>query len=110
MIISAEDKRYAKVILEAFYGSSIADRMVINAKILDLIGQMLEKAHSCTELIELVPRPVAPVGARPSIKWTLKLIRKTGKKLVTSPGAKISLTFKRAIAYSFRGRLERAQL
>ncbi|MAY43629.1 MULTISPECIES: hypothetical protein [unclassified Neptuniibacter] len=108
MTIPREDQKYVRAILKAFYGQDVSEGIQINDRTVDLIGQMLEKAYSCTELIELVPRPIAPIGARPGVKWALKQIRKTGKKLLSNPSAQVSLTCKKAIAFSFRGRLEMA--
>ena len=106
MSISQGDQHYARAILKAFYGQNISEGIQVNDRTVDLIGQMLEKAYSCTELIELVPRPISPVGARSRVKWALKQIRKTGQKILDNPSAEISLTCRKAIAFSFRGRLE----
>lgn len=106
MSIPQDDQKYARVILKAFYGQGVSEGIQINDRTIDLIGQMLEKAYSCTELIELVPRPVSPIGARPGVRWALRQIRKTGRKLLSNPNAEVSLTCKKVIALSFRGRLE----
>ena len=106
MSINHDDKKHAKAILTAFYGRNIAESIRINEKTIDLIGQMLEKSNSCTEAIELVPRPISPTGARPGVQWALKQIRKTGTRLLNSPAQKVSLTCKKAVAASFRSRLE----
>lgn len=106
MSISDKDKQYAKAILAAFYGQNIAENISINEKTVDLIGQMLEKTYTCTEAMELVPRPVSPVGAKPGVNWALKQIRKTGMRILNSSIQKISLTCKRAVAASFRGKIE----
>ena len=108
MSIPREDQKYVRAILKVFYGQDVSEGIQINDRTVDLIGQMLEKAYSCTELIELVPRPISPIGARPGVKWALKQIRKTGKKLLSNPSAEVSLTCKKAKAFSFRGRLEMA--
>lgn len=98
------DIDYTHAVLTAFFANEIIAKNNITDRVIDLTGQMIEDASDCTQLIEMVPRPVSPTGAKPAVSWALKYIRQLGKSTIRNPG-KISLICRRRVALGYKHRL-----
>ncbi|MDH2433361.1 hypothetical protein QCD60_12345 [Pokkaliibacter sp. MBI-7] len=107
-VISQEDEKHARAVLSAFYGDSFNSRGRVNERVIELLAEIIEEASQCTKQIDLVPKPVGPVGAKPGISWALKQVAKLGKQLVRTPSLKISLICKKHIALVYRTDMELA--
>ena len=107
--IKDRDRTYVRKVIGAFINEGMAARISpINEDVVRVVGKMVAESRDCSEWMDYVPKPVAPVGARPGIKWSLKQIRKIGSELVKSD-EKHKFTCSSVSALKFRTRLEEAQ-
>ncbi len=80
-----EDHVYARRVIAAFFGDAFsASYTTVNHDVIEVLGHMIAESSDCSEWIELVPSPVAPVGARPGLEWSLRQVRKVGRGLMAS--------------------------
>ncbi|WP_087021606.1 hypothetical protein [Thaumasiovibrio subtropicus] len=72
-MLTENEKHELKAFLIQLWGVE-AQQWPINEKMFDVTFLMLEESKKCSDLMDLVPRPM-PVGANPS-SWLTKEVRK----------------------------------
>lgn len=107
--INEKDRLYVKKVVSLFINKSVAHNIdPINEDVIRIIGEMVAASLDCSTWFDRIPRPVAPVGARPGIRWSLKQVRRIGKEVVTSD-REHKVPCSGVSALKFRTRLEQAQ-
>lgn len=107
--IKDSDRLYVRKVVGLFINDAAAARVnPINEDVVRVVGEMVAESLKCSQWLDLVPKPVAPVGPRPGIKWSIKQIRKLGIALVQSE-KEHALPCSKVSALKFRTRLEQAQ-
>lgn len=72
MELSETERERLRIFLIGVYGDQVKD-WTMNSGIFDLTFRLLEKSARCSELVDLVPRPMTP--GQPPIKYISKQIR-----------------------------------
>ena len=107
--ITHEDVQYIKAILEAFYGSRVANRATITSvsdETLRLIAVLLKETGECSYWIDMVPNPQDLLSPTSSFKkYALRLLRNAGKAFL-DPTFKVNIMCKRASARNHRTPIE----
>lgn len=70
--ITEEEKKEFRGFLEVIYGSQV-NRWNINVEVLKLFEVLIRKSETCSQSMDLVPRPFVAGNA---IKWASKQARK----------------------------------
>lgn len=105
-----DDHVYARRVIAAFFGDAFsASYTTVNHDVIEVLGHMIAESSDCSEWIELVPSPIAPVGARPGLKWSLRQVRKVGRGLMAS-AKKHNFMCLTSVGRNFRTRLEEAKM
>ncbi len=99
MELTQEDREYTIAILNFFWPSQKLTSDQITERLVNFAADTLESASTCSDNMDLVPRPV---GIKPNPKWALKQIRKIGKRFIKND-PKIYFICKKSVAYSKRG-------
>jgi len=73
MALDTTDKQQLKTFLASVYGQHVKG-WAVNDKTFDLTYKLLNESRKCSDLMDLVPRPI-PYGQSP-IKWLSKEARK----------------------------------
>ena len=62
--LNKEDHAYARRVISAFYGDAFSGNYTsVNQDVIDVLGQMISESSDCSEWLDYVPKPIAPVGA-----------------------------------------------
>ena len=79
--LSDGEQRSLKRALRPLFGPQV-DNWQMNEKVLELYGELLSKSRTCSEAMDLVPRPYTGFGAKAYIRRELKRIARaaTGEK------------------------------
>lgn len=73
MDLSLDEKKQLKEFLQSVYGPQVQSWQM-NSGVFDLTYGMLKKSEKCSDLMDLVPRPM-PYG-QSAAKWLAKEVRK----------------------------------
>jgi len=69
--ISKEEADEMRYVLGTLFGGQTAN-WKINAEVYELFGQLAEKSGTCTDAVDLLPRPYS---GPPTLKWAMKQVR-----------------------------------
>lgn len=105
MEMTQEDREYTATIINFFWPEQRVSPEGVTDSMVRLASDALSSANTCSDNMDLVPRPT---GVKPDLKWALKQIRKIAKRIHEN-NAGVYFVCKQAIAYSFQGRLQEAK-
>ena len=96
--ISKEEADEMRYVLATRYGGQTAT-WKINAEVYELFGQLVEKSGTCTDAVDLLPRPYS---GPPTLKWAMKQVRQGLIRYFKSQRGQHYLMCMRAAAMGFK--------